>query len=382
MKKLIVWPEKCAGDFEEVLRAQEPGFLHSVVYITVAIFIVVFMVVAFGKADDVVRANGIVRTEQNVSCVKAYTSGQIVSVAYRNGDFVQKGQTLIELDKTKAQADVVQLKIRKVDCSEKLEGVCKMIMAFENSWDSLDCKSMSCVSRYESFVASRELLDAKVARTKKLYETEKILPPTATTIFDIEQTEYDYEMSVLEKNDFESNFISGLRQEKENLYLEYQEIIQNLLQAESNLKTLIISSPVDGYVQEVSLLNPGDVVFSDQQIVNIIPVDSGCRIELNVSADRMGKLEKGQKVLMRFPAFPFNEFKGTEGVITMIQSDSRISDDGGVFFTVFADLNSTILQNKKKVEYKLKNGLEVNARIVLERQTLLYFLLKKLDLER
>ena len=93
----------------------------------------------------------------------------------------------------------------------------------------------------------------------------------------------------------------------------------------------------------------------------------------------MGKLEVGQKVKLRFPAFPYSEYKGIDGTLQIIQPDSQISDSGALFFTVYADVNSMELRNKKGISYQIKPGFEVNARIILENQSLMYFLLKKLD---
>ena len=153
------------------------------------------------------------------------------------------------------------------------------------------------------------------------------------------------------------------------------------MQAEENLRNLVLVSPVSGYVQEESSLNKGDYIFLDQQVLNIVPDSkNNCRIELHVSAESMGKIKTGQKVKLRFPAFPYSEYKGINGKIKIIQPDAEYSESGELFFTVYAEVDSMELKNKKGKVFVIKPGYEVNARIVLERQTLRYFLMKKLDM--
>ena len=169
-------------------------------------------------------------------------------------------------------------------------------------------------------------------------------------------------------------------QEYDSLKIEQENLFQEIRQLEVAMKNLVLVSPIDGYVQEISSLNPGDYIFTDQPVLNIVPgTENACRIELRIPAEKMGKLEIGQKVKLRFPAFPYHEYRGINGTIQIIQPDSQISDSGELFFTAYADAESLVLHDKKGIAYPIKPGFEVNARIVLENQTLLYFLLKKLD---
>lgn len=93
----------------------------------------------------------------------------------------------------------------------------------------------------------------------------------------------------------------------------------------------------------------------------------------------MGRLKTGQKVKLRFPAFPYYEYRGINGTLKVIQPDSQVSDSGTLFFKAYADVDSMELRSRKGESYQIKPGFEVNARIVLDNQRLMTFLLKKLD---
>lgn len=383
MKKIIVYPEEASSEFREVLLYKEPRFFHSVLWIILAVFAFLAIFIVFGKIDEVVRAEGIVRPENNVSLVKNIISGEIKDVFYENGKFVKEGEMLLSLKDDSVVAEKKAVLAQLDEVSEKLESSSLMISLLSGA-DFFDAtkkfnQNSAGFAKYKAFVSNLKVLEAKADRAKFLYEEEIRLPSSITTESAIKEMKYNAEMAQLEKNEYESSFFASLKEEYDELSVNYERLVQQLNQIEISLKNLVIVSPMNGYVQEVSSLNVGDYIFSDQKILNIVPVfDSSCRVELHIPSSKVGKLKEGQKVKMRFPAFPYSEFRGIEGKINVIQPDAQHSDSS-IYFTAFADVDSMTLKNRKNIEYKIKPGFEVDARIVLERQSVLYFILKRLS---
>ena len=93
----------------------------------------------------------------------------------------------------------------------------------------------------------------------------------------------------------------------------------------------------------------------------------------------MGKIKPGLKVKYRLSAFPFFEYKGANGIITSVDPDIRISDQGKVYYIVHADIDRVLFVNKKGESFPIKAGLETSSHIVLERNTILSYILRKMD---
>ncbi|MCI5666444.1 MAG: hypothetical protein MR353_06730 [Spirochaetia bacterium] len=85
-------------------------------------------------------------------------------------------------------------------------------------------------------------------------------------------------------------------------------------------------------------------------------------------------------VKMRFPSLPYHEFGGTEGNIITIDPDITKSQNGEAFFLIKTNMKDIYLKDKKGKEYPLKVGLQVDARIVLSKKTILKFILEKMNL--
>lgn len=380
MKKILIYPERMLGDSSLVFQHKEPLFLHCVLWIACSLIMAVLCFLCMGRMDDVIKSQGIVRPEINVSTVNNINSGEIESLFYKPGDFVKSGQKLLSLKADSLNAQKKALLSQSADNKRNLSGLSEIIKNFEADESTFKGSDATAKARFEAFIAEKKLLQARVARTKLLYIEENELPDSSTTRSQIESLKYDYDIAALELNEFCKNFISSVRQEADALKLEKEKLYQEMKMLDVSIDNLVLLSPIDGYVQEIASLNPGDYIFTDQQVLNIVPgTENSCRIELHIPAEKMGKLEIGQKVKLRFPAFPYHEYRGINGTIKVIQPDSQISDSGELYFTAYADAERMELRDKKGTAYPIKPGFEVTARIVLENQTLLYFLLKKLD---
>lgn len=92
MKRFVVYPSEMLNGMSQVLCKEEPWYLHSVIWIVCGIAAGIISFVCFGKIDDVVKADGIVRPATNISTVNNISSGEIEFLFYKPGDFVRAGE--------------------------------------------------------------------------------------------------------------------------------------------------------------------------------------------------------------------------------------------------------------------------------------------------
>lgn len=380
MRRFVVYPDSMLEDMAQVLYRKEPFYLHWILFIVCGVLCTVIGFLFWGKADDVVKANGVVRPCVNVSSVNNITPGEIENLFYKPGDFVNAGDKLLAVKNDGLVAEEKVVSMQLVENKNNLAGILLLIEGYEKGLEELECSDEKMKARFNAFAAERNLLRAKIQRTELLYEQEIRLPESSTTESEIETLKYEFRMAKLEYEQYCADFYSSLKQEQVSLRLEQENLLHRMAVVKESLHNLVLLSPVDGFIQETSSLNVGDYLFADQQVLNIVPkAENNCKVELKVPAENVGKLREGQTVKLRFPAFPYSEYRGIDGVVDVIQPDSEIAESGNIFFTVFALAESLEVRNRRGNVYQIKPGYEVNARIVLENQPLLHFLLKKLD---
>ena len=181
-------------------------------------------------------------------------------------------------------------------------------------------------------------------------------------------------MAELDLTTYKNKFINSLLSELDNFLIEKEKIYSQLKDANLSLKNTCIRSPISGYVQEISPI-------SGQSILNIVPDGTdNYKIEIRVPAKDAGKITEKMKIKYRFTAFPYHEFGGGTGEVITIEPDSFVARDGSVYFAVTGTLDKNVLLDKEKKEYFVKPGFEIDARIILREQSILWHFLKTMDL--
>jgi len=378
---VILIPADSLDYSQEVLLYKVPKELSLTVWIIAALFAAVLCWIVFGKAEEVVRARGLVRPISNISQVKNAVSGEIVGLYYANGDRVEKGELLLQIDVRSLKAQETALKSAYEKLRIKTEGLRQTEKSFYGTTVYIDKRNAAAFTRFQAFSYQKELLEKRYALAEKTRKEALHMPPDAITGAKLRELEYEADIQLLNLETYKSSFIKEISAEYAQCVVELEDLKSRAEQVRQSIKNSSVYAPIAGRVQEISSLNKNDYLFADQKILNIVPDDgSAYRAELKIPAKMSGKLEKGMRVKLRFPAFPFHEFGGAEGTVVSIDPDATADVNGVLYFTVSADIDKAFLEDRKKRRYPVKSGLETEARIILRERTILWYILKQFDL--
>ena len=366
---------------QEVLLYREPKELSLTVWIIASLFAAVLCWIVFGKAEEVVRAKGLVRPISNISQVKNAVPGEIVGLYYENGERVEKGELLLQIDARSLKAKEEALKSAYEKLVVKTEGLRQTEKSFYGSSACIDKRNTEAFTRFQAFSYQKELLEKRYALAEKTRKEALCMPSDAITGARLRELEYEANIQFLNLETHKASFIKEISAEYAQCVVELEDLKSQAEQVRQNIKNSSVYAPIAGTVQEISSLNKNDYLFADQKILNIVP-DGGSayKAELKIPAKMSGKLEKGMRVKLRFPAFPFHEFGGAEGGIISIDPDATADAGGMLYFTVLTDIDTSFLEDRKRRRYPIKSGLEAEARIILKERTILWYILKQLDL--
>lgn len=378
---VILMPPDRLDYSQEVLLYKEPRELSLTVWIIAALFAAVLCWIVFGKVEEVVRAKGLVRPLSNISQVKNAVSGEIVGLYYANGDRVEKGELLLQIDVRSLKAQETALKSAYEKLRIKTEGLRQTEKSFYGPAVCIDKRNAAAFTRFQAFSYQKELLEKRYALAEKTRKEALRMPSDAITGAKLRELEYEADIQLLNLETYKSSFIKEISTEYAQCVVELEDLKSRAEQVRQSIKNSSVFAPIAGRVQEISSLNKNDYLFADQKILNIIPDDGRTyKVELKIPAKMSGKLEKGMRVKLRFPAFPFHEFGGAEGTVVSIDPDATADVSGVLYFTVSADIDKAFLEDRKKRRYPVKSGLETEARIILRERTILWYILKQFDL--
>ena len=381
MKKVMVLQHQDTMVYsKEFLQLKIPPEIRVLLYTVIALFIIALLFLFFGKIDDVVKVHGIVRTKGNVSSVKNVISGKIIEKNYKPGQKVFKGDFLYKIDPAIYGSQRENLVYEKNNLEERLKGLEDLALSYTKSKNLIDKTNEVAFTRFESYQTNVEKLLIQKKISHQNFLDEQSLPVGLRNLKNIKQRKLEYEYNSKNLETYKADFIKSINQEKDELTLTVSKTVQEIQKLDSQYEFLKVYAPVEGFVQELSSLNLGDYLESGANVLNVIPNDEkNFRVEMQISPKDMGKIKPGLKVKYRLSAFPFFEYKGAEGTITAVDPDIRSGNNGMLYYIVYADLDRTIFKNRHGDSFPVRSGLETDARIVLETENIIYYILRKID---
>ncbi|MCQ2591872.1 MAG: HlyD family efflux transporter periplasmic adaptor subunit [Treponema sp.] len=365
----------------ELVQLQIPREINLLYYSILSLVLCIFICLFTLKVNDVVKVNGFVRTQINNSEVKNVISGEIDKIFYQPNQFVNKGEILFSLKDDLFTTLIIDLENEKRNLFEQLNWVNTLLDRIENEKICVQFNDDLLVkTKIDEYQKTLLYLEKQIEIVNYRYEKELNQPKVLYNQTAVDELFFEKSLCQKELEKYKAEFLAELIQKKKAYELEIDKIEQDLIRKSEEYSYLDIKAPVSGFVQELSSLNVGDYVFANQQVLNIIPADSkNFRVELGIPTKDIGEIVPGMKVKYRLSAFPFFEYRGAEGNINGIDSDVRQGNDGRLYYRVYSDIDKTSFTSNKGIEYPLRAGIEVDARIVLEKISVLHFILRKLD---
>jgi multidrug efflux pump subunit AcrA (membrane-fusion protein) len=172
-----------------------------------------------------------------------------------------------------------------------------------------------------------------------------------------------------------SNEAQQNEKHKEIAELENQILIQksNFIQAlqtfSSKIKEweykYVLRAPVSGAVSFAGFIQENQEITTGQLLLYVEPENTNYFAEIFIPQYNFGKVKIGQDVLLKFNAYPHEQFGTVTGKIQFV---SNVSTDSG--FLAKIQLPHGLLTNYKK-ELSYRNGLVAKAEIVTENLRLL-----------
>lgn len=365
---------------KEIIRfSQESHYLrfsrHSkIIYLLViGMIISAFTALPFVNVDITVQSRGIIRSQAEPANLQTPVTGQVQEIRIRENMKVSVGDTLIRLSPEKITEQLEML-------SDKIS----LYSSYINDLEILSAEKVkplqsellkSSYSEYNQKLKEYQLRietsNKDFKRIKLLFEKEVI----AATEF--EKKELELNQLIKEKEFYISQKKSGWNQQ----LFQYKSELQNLNDNQDQLKFeerfYVVIARTNGFISNFTGVQNGSFIFPNQTIATISPSDS-LIVECYVGPNDIGYLQIGESATFQVDAYNYNQWGQASGEIIDI-SNQPYQEKESVFFKVKCKLNQDCLSLKSGYEGKLKNGLTLTSRFLVNRRSLYDLLFDKAD---
>jgi hemolysin D len=336
----------------------------------------------FGHVDIIATAQGRIVPSGKVKLVQPLETGIVRAIHVQDGDRVKSGQVLVELDPTttsaerdkiahdliQAQLDTARLLAQKqaaakgtepkgfaapkgapphdVEMAEaamqaqaaeqaaKLAGLDQQIAQkraeAEEGAATIDKLKATLPVLAQKEALRKQLLDIQYGNRFAYLDAEQALVEAQHDL--IMQTHHSVEIEAarvaLERQrdqaraEYTHQVLSDLAKAEQQVDDQTQELIK----ATRKSTETVLTSPIDGVVQQLAIHTVGGVVTPAQQLLVVVPEDGSLVVEAMVPNRDVGFVHEGQEVEVKIETFTFTRYGLIHGRVVGLSHDA-VTDD-------------------------------------------------------
>ncbi len=143
---------------------------------------------------------------------------------------------------------------------------------------------------------------------------------------------------------------------------------------EDSLTRTMLRSPIDGFVQDLFVVNPGEVVEPGETLLRVVPDRDRLVVEARLPVGEIGYVHQGQHALIRLDSPDAGIYEPMAAIVERISPDAVRSPDGPRYYQVRLVTKEQGFSGPDR-EYTLYPGMVVRVAVVVGERSLLRYLL-------
>ncbi|AWF30068.1 MULTISPECIES: HlyD family type I secretion periplasmic adaptor subunit [Enterobacter cloacae complex] len=373
-------------------RLKEPRLpLSSLVAWSLFALLVFFITWAsLFQLDEVTTGSGKVIPSSHEQVIQSLEGGIIHSLMVREGDIVERGQQLAQLDRTKTESSVLESESRlnaamataarlnaevndtgltfPAELDDDVELVKQETALYQSRRESLE-KGLAGLRQ------GADLVQRELALTRPLVTQGAA---SKVEVLRLERQKNELESKITE---MKNQYYVRAREElaKANAEMEAQRSVMK--GREDSLTRLTFNAPVRGIVKDIDVTTVGGVIPPNGKLMSLVPLDDQMVIEAKISPRDVAFIHPGQKALVKITAYDYSIYGGLEGEVTMISPDT-LQDEvkrDVYYYRVYIRTDSNHLTNRQGKEFPVFPGMIATVDIKTGSKSVIDYLLKPLN---
>lgn len=382
-------------------------------WILIAIFCVTIGWLCLGQVDIVVTAQGKFIPQGMVKYVQPLETGVLKQIAVKEGDYVHKGQLLMEIDPstmdpplTSTQQEIAYTQEEMARIEQQLgspsdKGVSSATQQALGSSSRLAMESQLSAKQSELAQVKEQLASAHVdaeqnsklltdtqAKLARLEAVEDLIARNQLDSLKQDEINYSHRLSAAKLKQQE------LAQKQQQIHCEISSIHANfnastLKELADKEKQLIgltsksqefefrrkkqrLLSPVDGYIDEIFIHTQGGIVTPAQRVLSIVPVSTPLIVEASVLNKDIGYVRSGMPAALKVETFDFQKYGMLDGKVIHISRYSHQDKTQGYLYTIWVKPFSTQLTIDGR-KTQMQPGMTVTTEVKVGKRRIIEF---------
>ncbi|MBB3639111.1 HlyD family type I secretion periplasmic adaptor subunit [Variovorax atrisoli] len=345
------------------------------------------------ELDEVSTGTGKVVPSSKEQMVQSLEGGILVDLKVAEGDIVEEGQVLAQLDRTKTESTVQESASRvraALAMSARLTAeVGGTPLAFppevQADTDLVRTETALYRSRREQLSSSLAgVTQALALMRSELALTEPLVSRGAASDVEVLRLKRQINEAESKAADIRSQYYVKAREElaRANAEIEAQRSVTR--GRSDSLTRLTFASPVRGIVKDIAVTTVGGVLPPGGKLMEIVPLDEKLLVEARISPRDVAFIHPGQEATVKVTAYDYAIFGGLPGKVTTISPDT-IQDDvrrDVYYYRVYIRTDADHLTNRSGKSFPIVPGMIASVDIHTGSKSVLDYLVKPLNKAR
>lgn len=381
---------------------------------------------SFARIEEIARATGRVVPSGQARVVESLEGGIVRQIQVREGDTVEAGQVLIQLDDTGSGANLGELRAQQMALTARairLEAELAEAHQPDFTQAGIDPNSPLAVresalfdSRAASYLGQSAVLEAQVQqRDQEITRLSAALDRLAENIALLdEEIQIKTDSGIVPRAQLLpiERERSGRRQERDSLLsqreqartalteanarmaeaalqrraeinIERSDTLNQLSVIEQSIKSAsdvvdraALRAPVNGVVSTLNVYTLGAVIAPGEEVLRIVPADDTLLVEARAKPEDVAFLRPDLPASVKLTSFDFTIYGALDGHVLRVGADAEQDEaTGEVYFPIIVKTESNALE-KNGQRLEIRPGMVASVDILTGERTVLDYLLK------
>lgn len=405
---------------------KDPG-IRRIAWVVMALLAAFVLWSAFAPLDEVAVAQGEVAPQGKVKIIQHLEGGLITAIFVREGDYVQRGAPLMQLDLatggvnreemqvrrdalrlTQARleaeahgrelafpedlaarrpdlkaAEVETFQARREELVSTLSVLNQQINQRRSEVRELEARQTATTNNLqlarEKLRMSASLLEdgltAKMDHLQLRSEVENLQGELATLKESVPRAHAALAESEERRREETLRFRREAKEQLSKVALDMARTRELLEKADDQQSRTEIRSPIDGIVKNMRYNTIGGVIKPGEPIMDIVPSKDNLVIEAQLAPVDRGYVREGQKATVKITTYDYARYGGLDGVVSLVAPDSTTTDQGQPFFRVLVTPSKYYLGDHEG-QYAITPGMQATVDIHTGTRSVLDYLIR------
>ncbi len=307
------------------------------------------------KVDVVVSASGTIQPEGELFLVQPLTSGEVTEIHATYGDYVEAGEVLVILSQELADIDLEKLLYNRA-------GVAVQQKIYERIYDGEEIADIrEGMSAMEGYAIHSWEMDCVLQEEEIYLNNMAILTEQAKSAVSKEE-------AALQVENYQKSRQLEIAQKIASCQGKMFEYDNAIKQAELTRERNEICAPVSGYLTEMQVDTPGELVTAAQVIARIVPAEAALEFKCYLDNKDIADVAVGKDVQIKLNAYPYSRYGTAQGIVSYVSPAASMVEGIGNVYTVLVTI-----YDDDRMEYI--SGMNGVAEIQLGKRSVMeYFL--------